>query len=1256
MLFLPNWKLNPSHPSPLNTIPTRRKSWQPPALQRWNLLLAAIICWTLIAILQYLLAKSQKDSGILFAENVNNLPLHRSFMHLYMPTIVAVLFSIYWAWIDLDAKRSEPYYQLTKRNGALGNDSLLLHYPFDFIPLVPLIALKRRHWLVLCTSLSTVLLTFGVIPIQAGIFSSTQVSRTVKADFVLSANTLHVSNQSTGYTGSVYNIATFNETLPPYMTRDYVLRPFTAIEDDTTLNTTWTAQTTLYSLDLNCTRPKTRQVVLGPENSELDFEQDGCRLRIQRFYHYPDLQPFFALQRGRDGDGRLERFTDVVCNPYRHMFLIAYVRSDPFEATSLFCDILYYEQSVQAIVAKNSKTPLDFRPLGPKRALSPNVFNIPTFERAISLDISPRAAGALPVVPSLDDSWKKIANDNMIKLANLTCGRPVIDFMNPNDLADCYSRAFRLFFARAMTVVLEPNFNNTTSIEGDTTMTTEAVVVQQVFTHVAQGLLALVSISAVTLMVFTFYRGGNLFCDRLFSDPGTIASVMSLSSDNDDLLAKMQDLDHCAMGQIEDELKSSRFELLDVGYHTEHTLMSGQSTSSDSNSTQGHEKVPKAITDTVRPLEFHLGVAVLFVGFFATLIVTLAVLYVKSRLNGLPLPSKNKVVQNLIRSYLPTAIATLIEPMWILINRLLCMLQPIESLLSMEATARLSININYNSLPSQLTLFTALRSKHFMLASVCVMVLLANLLAITFSGLFFQDLQIISKEAEFRLLWNPRSPASLTRADNYTFRGPVLFADSNLTAGTQLPPWTDEHRLYVPFQVDPIGRTRQNATSRANTKAIGMEAECEDLRLGTDYDLSLSLPIIQPVLNLSITTKPNGKLANCLATAILRLKIDTQEALTMDMQEDLPCHTGQLGAEFVLGFSSAGDSTTPAEIARCKSNVILGWIRLPADTPIPCDTFRAFNYLAGRPLDQGDRSSPLPWSADITNFQVEARHMKFMTCKPKLVFGDATVTVDKSGYITTPIRDFQAQGGERLSLLQQFGWDQEDSPAGQALKAVTKLRYGGIDETPFHNDTFANDPFNYFMRRETNNSRFTDPAQPLPELSEVEPALSKTMARLGAILLGLDKELLLQPSNSSDILRGHILFEEERLLMKKSLFIISEIILSLYVITAILVFINRPKKYLPRLPHSIAAIISLFAASSAVRDLRGTSQFTTKERTEFLDKSGFVYGYGSYTGVDGGVHVGIERAPFLRRRTTGRSRIGTFFSSSTFSSKAKSWF
>jgi hypothetical protein len=97
------------------------------------------------------------------------------------------------------------------------------------------------------------------------------------------------------------------------------------------------------------------------------------------------------------------------------------------------------------------------------------------------------------------------------------------------------------------------------------------------------------------------------------------------------------------------------------------------------------------------------------------------------------------------------------------------------------------------------------------------------------------------------------------------------------------------------------------------------------------------------------------------------------------------------------------------------------------------------------------------------------------------------------------------------------------------------------------------------------------------------------------------------------------------------MFVISEVILGIYTIVAILIILRRPGRYLARMPTSIAAVIALFATSTAVKDLQGTSGMSAKEREEYLEKLGNTYGYGSYVGEDGSVHVGIEKDPLVRR-------------------------
>jgi hypothetical protein len=118
--------------------------WKPTAFRTVPLLVVTLVSWALIAVLQLLLVKSQENGGIIFATNIERLPFGMSFLYLYLPTVITLVISIFWSWIDLQIKRLEPYYQLSKPGGAWGKDSLLLSYPFDFLPFVPFVSFKNR--------------------------------------------------------------------------------------------------------------------------------------------------------------------------------------------------------------------------------------------------------------------------------------------------------------------------------------------------------------------------------------------------------------------------------------------------------------------------------------------------------------------------------------------------------------------------------------------------------------------------------------------------------------------------------------------------------------------------------------------------------------------------------------------------------------------------------------------------------------------------------------------------------------------------------------------------------------------------------------------------------------------------------------------------------------------------------------------------------------------------------------------------------
>lgn len=109
-----------------------------------------------------------------------------------------------------------------------------------------------------------VFVTWGLVPVQAGIFATETITQTSSAVFAKSINFMPASEQPDSINGrfihSTHGIIWLNETLPPYMTRDYVLAPVKIQDTKTDVkgNETWTVDTTLYSLDMQCEFPAIR--------------------------------------------------------------------------------------------------------------------------------------------------------------------------------------------------------------------------------------------------------------------------------------------------------------------------------------------------------------------------------------------------------------------------------------------------------------------------------------------------------------------------------------------------------------------------------------------------------------------------------------------------------------------------------------------------------------------------------------------------------------------------------------------------------------------------------------------------------------------------------------------------------------------------------------------------------------------------------------------------------------------------------------
>lgn len=112
---------------------------------RAPVLMALTVLTLLIAgAIEVLAQLSHSRGGLALSRTQDDIPQHAMISYLYAPTVVAVLYSLLWSWVDLDIKRMQPWFELSKPEGATAQNSMFLDYPYDFIATVPIKAARRR--------------------------------------------------------------------------------------------------------------------------------------------------------------------------------------------------------------------------------------------------------------------------------------------------------------------------------------------------------------------------------------------------------------------------------------------------------------------------------------------------------------------------------------------------------------------------------------------------------------------------------------------------------------------------------------------------------------------------------------------------------------------------------------------------------------------------------------------------------------------------------------------------------------------------------------------------------------------------------------------------------------------------------------------------------------------------------------------------------------------------------------------------------
>jgi hypothetical protein len=1196
-------------PMPETTMEASKyRRWKPVTFRPMFLFAVILVTLGLLALVQILIVYDDDHDGILFAPKVSELGAGHIFLYRYLPTIISVSYGLIWHWIDIDARRIEPYRQLSKPNGAKGSDSLCLKYPTDLLAFVPLKALKRGHWPVVIASSTLVLVGMGLTPLQAAIFATDGVTKSFNELMLLSTQQLSVADQASqitaNYTFSVANIVWLDERLPPYMTREAAFIPFKPTNLEASHdNETWTTKTTSFSVDVSC-----EPAILGSD--EKWTSSHGCHVPStfgppindiigETFLEevIKEYTPFFA---GYSGDGgNVNYYLEPYCPEEAYnVFMVALRRNrksanDPrANMTRLFCETAYHQKAVEATVRRVGGSVLGSTDIGSKTQLPSTIFNTSIFQAQISN--ARQTNGVRGALPSLywPDQRPQLQNlpislsgtyTEMTNIFGLAIGafpRDFKDYMDPAVLSTAFQAAHRLLFARAMVDVLDSGYEVTETTNGTRTYHTEAVRIVSRFAYAVEGVLGLIIFMAAMLIAVTW-------CDKinLRADPDSLSALMLLVKGQPGILDQFSHHDQSSWALLKAETSGSIY-TLERPYNTSAgTLKLKDSLTKLDHRRQSH--VDEDIPDFKYPIEFSKAVGFFFVLALTAVLAGTLYLFQSSRGRGLALPMQNRFVRQLLENYLPTAIATLIEPVWVVLNRLLCLFQPFEELHKGKVSAQRSIDLKYSSLPPQFVMFKAMRAKHFILSAVCAMALFANILAVAFSGLLDERTLSVGHDAKTFPTYDARLKEHISNSSLNINPFPFYYAMANFTSGTPMPQWTGDAAFHLPVSYD-AQLNQSDHLKLIDVPTLAARLDCDQVGLSHGSSWSFGRGSFANTstqwTNLTVSLpNPEGNLFTCT----------TKDLYMGSTYLPWPCSSKQMMAvELIAPLMSpaaAESGAQPAYNDACQGLIIGVWARKSAS-----DMCEENSY-------------------DMADDQAMA-----MVCKAEVMVQSVNVTLNGDHYVL----DDDSEASPSVFS----GSDELIREASHALWTTLGSENRGLyNGGTWHNDSFPSDWHNYVMNSMAPDAGLLDPTMPLPIFEETAVLFTQSYQKLFAIWLGLDHERLLsQTTNESTAINATIVRPEIRIVVSYPMMILSSIILGLYIVVAIAVYARRPGKFLPRLPLNMASDIALFAASKAVTEMDEDKKSTQESGADWKR-----FGYGSFIGTDGRPHVGVERAPFV---------------------------
>ena len=566
--------------------------------------------------------------------------------------------------------------------------------------------------------------------------------------------------------------------------------------------------------------------------------------------------------------------------------------------------------------------------------------------------------------------------------------------------------------------------------------------------------------------------------------------------------------------------------------------------------------------------------------------------------------SDTQIVTQIIFSFIPTVIATLLEPFWVLVGRYLALYQPYTQLRRGDASPDSSLGLKYTNIPPVLIAPRALRHGHIILFLASMMVITANILAVAFGGIFDQGFKPLTSDLAVtypfttsintEIQMNPRQSA-VTGTFAKDAEQHWLAVNTNVIEGTDLPAWVTDEFYFLPFEWE-LGNKSYLRSSV--TQGYGGSLEC---RLLAGDTFQQKIPWNTRMDGMGVASRPtfgisapmpilNGGSVHC----------GNNHSISTQMLKE---GTYPFAVEWVWGLKASNISDQKGEQA-CSSLILASWGRGEANRK---ELDRVDPYL--------NTTIPTTMQSNTT-----------IICSQQISTGKFKVTVDGEGHV------------KKSKLIGELKYNDptifnRSTSVGNFTAQLAKLFYAPRGKCVFgimHNDNSSHS-FSQFIGEYLINKTLSDPSTPSPSFEDAQQALSMVYKRFFTILLAQNQNRIFVPVGKvrrSEV--GELESLKPRMSMDPVMFYIAVVILGFQLITGAIIFASRPRCFLPRFPRNLVSEISFFHTSSALSDVSGTANMSSAMRSRHLKGLGWTYGYGRFKGSDGEKHVGIERMSLIR--------------------------